>query len=110
MDKAAFIPCSERSRSASALSLPTAPTCTPKKAPTTVPTKLATAPTTVATLVTSTHLNVAIRVIKKTRAKPVMMIQNPYLSLSRSISSDVGAGVVPASLLQDPYCQPPFPQ
>jgi hypothetical protein len=95
IDKAAFIPCSERSRAASALSLPTAPTCTPKKALTTVPTKLATAPTTVATLVTSLHLNVAIRVIKKTRAKPVMMIQNPYLSLSRSISSEVGAGVVP---------------
>ena len=95
IDNAAFIPCSERSRATSALSLPTAPTCTPKKAPTTVPTKLATAPTTVATLVTSLHLNVAIRVIKKTRAKPVMMIQNPYLSLSRSISSEVGAGVVP---------------
>src|SRR5688500_5511391 len=93
IDKAAFIPCSERSRSASALSLPTAPTCTPKKAPTTVPTRLATAPTTAATLVTSTHLNVAIRVIKKTRAKPVVMIHNPYLSLSRSISS-VAAGVV----------------
>jgi hypothetical protein len=30
MDNAAFIPCSERSRAASALSLPTAPTCTPK--------------------------------------------------------------------------------
>ena len=41
MDKAAFISCSERSRAASALSLPTAPTCTPKKAPTTVPTKRA---------------------------------------------------------------------
>jgi hypothetical protein len=41
MDKAAFISCSERSRAASALSLPTAPTCTPKKALTTVPTKLA---------------------------------------------------------------------
>src|SRR5215203_3767446 len=78
-DKAAFIPWSERSRAASALSLPTAATCTPKKAPTTVPTKLATAPTTVATLVTSVHLNVDIRMIKKTRAKPVMMIQNPYL-------------------------------
>jgi hypothetical protein len=75
-----------------------------------VPTKLATAPTTVATLVTSLHLNVAIRVIKKTRAKPVMMIQNPYLSLSRSISSEVGAGVFPASLLQDPYYQPPLPE
>jgi hypothetical protein len=88
IDNAAFIPCSERSRAASDLSLPTAPTCTPKKAPTTVPTKLATAPTTVATLVTSAHLNVAIRVIKNTRENPVMMIQNPYLSLSRSISSD----------------------
>ena len=71
--------------------------------------QLATAPTTVATLVTSVHLNVAIRVIRKTRAKPVMMIQNPYLSLSRSISSDVGVGQSPASLLKDPYFRPPLP-
>jgi hypothetical protein len=49
-----------------------------KKAPTTVPTRLATAPTTVATLVTSAHLNVDTTVIKATRAKPVTMIQNPY--------------------------------
>ena len=35
IDKAAFVPCSERSRAASAFSLPTAPTFTPKKAPTT---------------------------------------------------------------------------
>src|SRR5687768_237448 len=88
IDKAAFIPSSERSRAASALSLPTAPTCTPKKAPTTVPTKLATAPTTVATLVTSAHLKLDITVTKKTRANPVMMIQKPYLSLSRSTSSE----------------------
>src|SRR5215213_5208776 len=108
IDKAAFIPCSERSRAASALSLPTAPTCTPKKAPTTVPTKLATAPTTVATLVTSTHLNVAMRVIKKTRAKPVMMIQNPYLSLSRSISSEVGGGVVSCLSTKGPILSASF--
>jgi hypothetical protein len=48
----------------------------------------------VATLVTSAHLNVDIRVITKTRANPVMMIQNPYLSLRRSISSAVDVGVV----------------
>jgi hypothetical protein len=78
MNKAAFIPSSERSRAASALSSLTGPTWTPKKAPTTVPTKLSTAPTAVATLVTSAHLNVVIRVIRKTRAKPLMMIQNPH--------------------------------
>ena len=33
IDNAAFIPRSERSRSASALSLPTAPTCTPEEGP-----------------------------------------------------------------------------
>src|SRR5215217_4077911 len=108
IDKAAFIPRSERSRVASALCLPTAPTCTPKKVPTTVPTKLDTAPTTVATLVTSTHLDVAIRVIRKTRAKPVMMIQNPYLSLSRSISSEVGAGVVPCISTKGPILSASF--
>jgi hypothetical protein len=41
----------------------------------------------VATLVTSAHLKVDIKVIKKTRANPLMMIQKPYLSLSRSTSS-----------------------
>jgi hypothetical protein len=79
-----------------------------------VPTKLATAPTTVATLVTSVHLNVDIRVIKKTRANPVMMIQKPYLSLSRSTSSAADVVVVvgewPAYLLKDSSYRSPFPQ
>jgi hypothetical protein len=42
-----------------------------------VPTKLATAPTTVATLVTSAHLSVDIRVIRKTRAKPAYTLEDP---------------------------------
>jgi hypothetical protein len=52
----------------------------------------------VATLVTSAHLNDDIRVIKKTRANPLMMIQKPYLSLSRSVSSAVVVGVVPCCI------------
>ena len=63
---------------------------------------------TVATLVTSAHLNVAIRVIKKTRENPVMMIQNPYLSLSRSISSEVGAGVLPCISTEGPILSASF--
>jgi hypothetical protein len=77
IDKAAFIPCSERSRAASALSLPTAPTCTPKKALTTVPTKLATAPTTVATLVTSLHLNISLLYLSRCVAHSVASVMNP---------------------------------
>jgi hypothetical protein len=83
MDKAARVASSERSRAAAILSLPTATTWTPKKAPTMVPTKLATAPITVATLVTSAHRKVATIVMNATRVNPVM-IQEPYLSLSRS--------------------------
>ena len=64
MHNAAFIPCSERSRAASALSFPR-PLPHAEVGADDVPTKLATAPTTVATLVTSVHLNVAIRVIRK---------------------------------------------
>src|SRR5215213_2699857 len=53
-------------------------------------------------------LNVAMRVIKKTRAKPVMMIQNPYLSLSRSISSEVGGGVVSCLSTKGPILSASF--
>jgi hypothetical protein len=58
-----------------------APTCTPKKEPTTVPTRLVVAPMTVATLVTSFYLRMEAAVIKAISKKPMRMIQNPYFIL-----------------------------
>lgn len=61
MDRANRTVSSNRWRSVSALSFPADPTCTPKKEPTTVPTKLVVAPMAVATLVTSFHLKIALQ-------------------------------------------------
>ena len=57
--------------------LPAAPTCTPRKEPTTVPTKLVVAPMAVATLVTSSHLKIETTQTRATSRNPARMIHSP---------------------------------